>query len=216
LLIQDIQDWEEFPLRDHIQNGADLIRFPSLRFASLWPFDSWNGPRDKVAYDREAPNLFFPYLDGLLAKMRVEIADKQQRFLAYRSLQSSGVINYKRLHELESRRLVAMDKKFGIHIGEFILENFQTKRIFHTTVRPDLQVFNLLLQYVLKSLGMKEGSHQLPESLDGLLKNPQIPVHPQVGLDLGVRWITEKTQYIYRGAEITWEAYIRSYINHYG
>ena len=158
VLIQDIRLWDEFPLRDCIRPGADAVRFPLVRFASPWPFDSWNGPGDKEAYDREAPNLTFPYLDGLLGRLRREIPDKEERFEAYRSLELPGVVNYRRLHELEIRRLGGMDRKFDFAIGAFILENFQTRRIFHTTVRPNWQVFSLL-----DAIGREIGRRRRPD-----------------------------------------------------
>jgi hypothetical protein len=37
-----------------------------------------------------------------------------------------------------------------------------------------------------------------------------------VAEDLGVGWADQKTTYLSRGREVTWEAYIRSYIEHYG
>jgi len=40
--------------------------------------------------DREAPNLTFPYLDGLLGRLRQEIPDKNARFDAYRALGLPG------------------------------------------------------------------------------------------------------------------------------
>ena len=127
LLIQDIRLWDEFPLRDCVRPGAEAVRFPLVRFASPWPFDAWNGPGDKEAHEREAPNLTFPYLDGLLGRLRREIPDREARFDAYRSLDVPGIVNYRRLHELEIRRLAGMDKKFGFAIGSYILENFQTQ-----------------------------------------------------------------------------------------
>ncbi|HEX2152017.1 MAG TPA: WcbI family polysaccharide biosynthesis putative acetyltransferase, partial [Stellaceae bacterium] len=170
---------------------------------------------DKEAHDREAPNLTFPYLDGLLGRLRREIPDREARFNAYRSLDVPGIVNYRRLHELEVRRLAGMDKKFGFAIGAFILENFQTRRIFHTTVRPNWQVFNLLMQSVAKSVGVT-APISLDETYDSTLRNPQIPVHPKVARDLGVRWADEGTRYLNRGLEMTWERYIRLYIEHYG
>ena len=154
VLIQDIRLWDEFPLRDRVRPGADAVRFPLVRFASPWPFDAWNGPGDKEAHDREAPNLTFPYLDGLLGRLRREIPDREARFRAYRSLDLPGIVNYRRLHDLEIRRLEGMDRKFGVTIGAFVLENFRTRRIFHTTVRPNWQVFSLLMQWVAKSVGV--------------------------------------------------------------
>src|SRR6266446_6646215 len=46
LLVQDVRDWDRFPLRDCLRATADVIKFPLVRFASLWPFDGWNGPSD--------------------------------------------------------------------------------------------------------------------------------------------------------------------------
>ena len=215
LLIQDIRLWDEFPLRDCVRPGADSIRFPLVRFASLWPFDSWNGPGDKRAYEREAPNLTFPYLDGLLGRLRDEIPDPEGRFHAYRTLDVPGLINYRRLHEMEIRRLGSMDKKFNFAIGDFILENFRQKRVLHTTVRPTWEVFNLLMQFVARQVGVSEPV-SLASGVDASLRNPQVPIHPRIARDLGVRWIDDSTRYLDRGIEVTWETYIRSYIEHYG
>ncbi|HEX3954352.1 MAG TPA: WcbI family polysaccharide biosynthesis putative acetyltransferase [Stellaceae bacterium] len=215
LLVQDIRLWDEFPLRDRVRPGTDVLKFPLIRFGSPWPFDAWNGPADKEAHDSEAPNLTFPYLDGLLGRLRKEIPDHEARFEAYRALDFSGVVNYRRLHDLEVRRLAALDKKYDFTIGEFILENFKNRRVFHTTVRPNWEVFTLLLQYVANLVGATEPI-SLTEGIDAALRNPQVPVHPKVARDLGIKWADENTRYLNRGREITWETYTRSYIEHYG
>jgi len=219
LLIQDIRLWDEFPLQGCVRPGAESHRFPLVRFASLWPFDAWNGPGDRAANDQEAPNLTFPYLDGLLGRLRREIPDREARFDAYRALdlpaELPGVINYRRLHQVEVHRLAAMDKKFGFAIGSFIVENFQNRRLFHTTVRPNWEVFNLMMQFVAKLVGAAEPI-SLTGSVDASLRNPQVPIHPKVARDLGVKWADERTRYLNRGQQVTWESYIRSYIEHYG
>ena len=215
LMIQDIRLWDKFPLRDCVRPGADQLRFPLVRLASLWPFDSWNGPGDKEAYEREAPNLTFPYLDGLLGRLRGEIADPEARFQAYRTLDVPGLINYRRLHEMEVRRLGNMDEKFEFAIGAFILENFQQKRVFHTTVRPNWEVFNLLMQFVARSVGVTDPV-SLASGVDVSLRNPQVPIHPRIARNLGLRWVDDATRYLNRGIEVTWERYTRSYIEHYG
>jgi hypothetical protein len=215
LLVQDVRDWERFALRDCVSATAEIIKFPAVRFGSLWPFDAWNGPGDREAHESEAPNLTFPYLDGLLGRLRKEIPDKAARFDAYRMLEGAGIVNYRRLHQLEERRLAAMDKQFGIAIGEFVLTNFQKRRLFHTTVRPNWQVFNLLLQYVARSVSVTEPV-SLTEKVDAMLREPQVPVHPRVAKDLGVRWANERTRYVMHGRELSWQSYIRSYIEHYG
>jgi hypothetical protein len=76
-------------------------------------------------------------------------------------------------------------------------------------------VFNLLLQYVVKSVSVTEPV-SLNERYDVMLREPQVPVHPRVARDLGVRWADDRTRYLAHGREVSWENYVRSYIEHYG
>src|SRR5438067_3090233 len=214
LLVQDIRDWESYPLRPYIRDGVRIIKFPLLHFASLWPFDHYNGPGDKQAYEREWPNLTFLYHDGLLARLRKEIPDREERLLAYRSLSVDGINNFTRLHDFEKRRLMAMDKQFGCEIGQFILDHFQKRRLFYTTNHPNGQILGMLMQYLLRELEMDRGYR--PSSTLDHLRRLQVPVHPKVAQALGVTWATESTKYLYGGEQITWETYVRHYIDHYG
>jgi hypothetical protein len=214
LLVQDIRDWENYPLRPYIQDGVRVIKFPLLHFASLWPFDHYNGPGDKEAYEREWPNLTFLYHDGLLARLRKEIPDREERLLAYRSLSVDGIINFTRLHDFEKRRLMAMDKQFGCEIGQFILDNFQRRRLFYTTNHPNGHITGMLMQYLLRQLGIDRAYR--PTGILDHLKRLQVPVHPKVAEALGVKWADTSTKYLCCGEQITWETYVRRYIEHYG
>ena len=214
LLVQDIRDWENYPLRPYIRDDIEIVKFPLLHFASLWPFDHYNGPGDKEAYEREWPNLTFLYHDGLLARLRKDIPDREQRLAAYRSLDVAGVINFARLHDFEKRRLTAMDKQFGFAIGQYILSNFQRKRLFHTTNHPNAEIFAMLIQYLLGHLGIEQVFR--PAAILDHLQRLQVPVHPKVARTLGVSWAHESTKYVYCGQAITWETYVRRYIEHYG
>jgi Polysaccharide biosynthesis enzyme WcbI len=214
LLVQDIRDWANYPLRQYIRADVRIVKFPLLHFASLWPFDHYNGPGDKEAYDREWPNLTFLYHDGLLARLRKEIPDREHRLSVYRSLSVDGLINFVRLHAFEQRRLTAMDNQFGCQIGQFILENFKRRKLFYTTNHPNGQITAMLMQYLLGHLGI-DPVHRPNASLDHL-KRLQVPVHPKVAQALGVKWAHENTKYLYGGEHITWETYVRRYIDHYG
>jgi Polysaccharide biosynthesis enzyme WcbI len=214
MLVQDIRDWENYPLRDHVRDDIEIVKFPLLHFASLWPFDHYNGPGDREAYEREWPNLTFLYHDGLLARLRKEIRDPEQRLLAYRTLSVDGIINFTRLHDFERRRLAAMDNQFGCDIGQYILRNFQKRRLFYTTNHPNGQIIGMLMQYLLRHLGMGQGYR--PNSALDHLRRLQVPVHPKVAQALGVRWADANTKYLYYGEQITWETYVRRYIEHYG
>ncbi len=214
LLVQDIRDWENYPLRPYIKDGVRIIKFPLLHFASLWPFDHYNGPGDKEAYEREWPNLTFLYHDGLLARLRKEIPDRKERLRTYRTLAVDGIINFSRLHDFEKRRLRAMDEQFGCKIGQFILDNFQRQKLFYTTNHPNGQIIGMLMQYLLRQLGIDRPYR--PTGILDHLKRLQVPVHPKVAETLGVKWAGASTKYLYCGEQITWETYVRRYIEHYG
>lgn len=214
LLVQEIRDWESYPLRESIPPEKPIVKFPLLHFASPWPFDHYNGPGDREAHEREWPNLTFAYLDGLLGRLRREIPDPEQRFQAYRALAVPGIVDCARLHDFERRRLEAMDRRYGFAVGRFILDNFRRRRLFYTTNHPNGAIFALLMQYLVKRVGL-DAPYRARAILDHLSRL-QVPVHPKVARALGIAWAHEKTRYPYAGRMITWEEYVRGYIDHYG
>jgi hypothetical protein len=181
--------------------------FPCIRFASLWPFDGWNGPTDQHAIAQEAPNFTFSNLDGLLARLRKEIPDRDRRFEAYRSLELAGIVNHARLHAFETRRMLALDAKYDCEIGQFILDRFQSEQLFYTTVHPNRRLFGLLMANIMRSLGI---SGDIPHL--AAFDQMQVPVHPKVAEALEVRWATPERKYRFRQEELTWEQYVRRYI----
>ncbi|WP_029004321.1 WcbI family polysaccharide biosynthesis putative acetyltransferase [Azorhizobium doebereinerae] len=214
LLIQDIKEWEQYPLRAHVPDDLPTLRYPCVRFASLWPFDAFNGPDDKVARNKDFPNFEFTYFDGLLARLRKEIPDPEARFAAYRGLDVKGVIDPKRLHAFEEKRLIAMDEKFPAGMGAYILENFRRKQVFYTTAHPNGAILAMLMKSIARELGVRQ-MFWFPGPLDSL-RSLQIPVHPKVADALGVTWAGTGTGYLVRGEKVTWEDYFRKYIAYYG
>ncbi|GAU82920.1 hypothetical protein BIWAKO_02843 [Bosea sp. BIWAKO-01] len=214
LLIQDIKEWEQYPLRDYVPPQAQILRYPCVRFASLWPFDAFNGPDDRLAAAKDYPNFEFTYFDGLLARLRRDIPDHEERFRVYRTLAISGIIDPTRLHGFEERRLLAMDKRFDIGLGAFVLENFRKRRLFHTTAHPNGRLLNMLLAYLERELGTR-CTYWSTLRLD-TLRDLQVPVHPIVAEKLAVTWADASTRYRYRGRTVTWDEYFRKYIAYYG
>ncbi|GGF51749.1 hypothetical protein GCM10007301_08990 [Azorhizobium oxalatiphilum] len=214
LLIQDIKEWEAYPLRAHVPDDLPTLRYPCVRFASLWPFDAFNGPDDRIARNKDYPNFEFTYFDGLLARLRKDIPDPDARFAAYRDLDVKGVIDPRRLHTFEEKRLLAMDEKFPAGMGAYILENFRRKRVFYTTAHPNGAILGMLMKHLAKELGVRQ-PFWFSGPLDSL-KSLQIPVHPKVASALDVTWAGADARYLVRGEKVRWEDYFRKYISYYG
>lgn len=214
MLVQDISDWNRYPLRDHVPDRVKMIRFPCLRFASLWPFDAFNGPDDRVARNHDHPNFEFTYFDGMLARLRRNVPDPVARLEAYRGLAMDHVVDCQRLHALEERRLLAMDATYGGDAGAYILDRFRNRQVFYTTAHPSGAVFERMIQAMLVRLDI----HQRLRSVSELdkLRYLQVPIHPLVAERLNVPWAKEGATFLYRGRRLTWDAYFRHYIAHYG
>jgi hypothetical protein len=214
VLIQDIADFEFYPLRLEIPNHALTCRFPMLRFSAPWPFDSHNGMVDRHAAERELHEPFFPNLDGGLGRLRREIANQEARFQAYRTLNFDWAPDVLRLARFEERRLLAMDQKYDFTLGADILENFRKRPGFHSIGHPNGLILSRLLQHINEQIGMRDVRVHAG-SMDGL-RNVQVPIHPFVARQLGIGWANERTRYEFRGAPVTWDEYIRRYIQHFG
>jgi hypothetical protein len=215
ILAQDIHDWTLYPLREAIRPDTEIRPFPLLNLASPWPFDHHNGAQDRTAHEAEWPNLTFQYFDGLLGRLRQDIPDPEARFAAYAALDVPGVLNHRRLHQFEARRLQALDVKYPWGLGQHILDNFRQKRLFHTTTHPTRDLFCLLLEQLVTPLGHRRAIDRANPKLDQL-GDLQVPVHPLVAAALGLAWATPATRYRFKTEDVTWDQYIRRYIAHYG
>ncbi|HYD08200.1 MAG TPA: WcbI family polysaccharide biosynthesis putative acetyltransferase [Reyranella sp.] len=214
VLIQDIRDFETYPLRTALPEGAAQHRFPMLRHSVAWPFDTLNGMADPVAAARETTDPYFPNLDGVLGRLRKEIPDPEERFRSYDRLEMKGLPNVDRLVDLERRRLESMDRHHACRLGAYILENYRSHQLFHSVGHPGRELFDQLLAHLHVPLGLKWPA-RYGDRIDPLA-NIQVPVHPRVAERLGLRWARASTKYNFRGERLTWAEYTRRYIRHFG
>jgi hypothetical protein len=215
LLMQDIQDVESYPLHDSVRAGTRIVPFPFLRFASPWPYDDFNGPRDAAARARDDPALHTTiYYDGVLGRLRRLTPEPEARFEVYASGRAAGMIDPARVHDFETRRLEALDGRFGFGIGRAILDGFRDAQLFYTVNRPNGALLARVLDDIVKRLGFDWPAAK-GEDLDEL-RSIQTPVHPHVARGLGITWAGETRLYEARGRRFNWEGWVRDYIARYG
>jgi hypothetical protein len=215
LLMQDIQDLESYPLRDAIPASTKVLTFPFLRFASPWPYDDFNGLRDSVARAKDDPSLHtVTYYDGVLGRLRRQLPEPHARLAAYKAHSHPSMIDPARVHDFETRRLQALDERFGIGIGRTILDGFRRDQLFYTVNRPCGALLSLVLDRIFAMLNLK-----LPPVPGGELDELgaiQVPVHPFVAERLSIAWASETRRYRNGDREMTWEQFVRAYIARYG
>jgi hypothetical protein len=185
-----------------------------LRLSTPWPFDAHNGLRDSQAELREAEDPTFPNLDGVLARLRRDIPDREARFAAYAGLELDWIVDVRRMASFESRRLLAMDRQHGCDLGARILEGYRRRPMFHSIGHPGGELLISLLRHMCHIADLRPGWLRAG-SMDPL-HNIQIPIHPLIAERLGISWATHDTRYNFRGEKLTWEQYTRRYIEHFG
>jgi hypothetical protein len=214
LLLQGIQDVDDYPLHCAMRPGTRVHSFPFLRFASPWPYDDFNGLRDTAARAQDDPEVHTStYYDGVLGRLRRQVSDPEARLEAYRSLNVKGIVDPTKVHDFETRRLEALDQRYDCAIGRRILDGFRVSRLFYTVNRPCGELLAMLLGHILQVLRIELGP--VPQETLDELRSIQVPVHPLVALRLGMTWADETTQYG-EGAPVTWEEFVRGYITRYG
>jgi hypothetical protein len=215
LLVQDVQDFEHYELRDSIPSGMKITRFPFLRFASPWPYDDFNGLRDGAARAQDDPeDHTTTYYDGVLGRLRRLVPEPQARFDAYKALDLKGIIDPARVQDFEARRLEALDERFGCSIGRFILAEFRKTRLFYTVNRPCGALLAMVLDYISRTSCLDLPAP--PSEMFDELRSIQVPVHPLVARLLSIEWASDTTLYQSNGACMTWEGFVRAYIDRYG
>jgi hypothetical protein len=200
-------------LRAAARPDAQFALFPDVVMRALWPFDPQNGHCDEAVLD--TPDAVIRHPDGALAWLRVAEPNKARRFERYRALDFPAARSIDRLGAAQLRFLEGIDRTTPAGVGRFIAERFRHEPVFYNATHPAAPVFQALCAYVWDRLGETSPLPPLPD-MDGW-RSWSVPIHPGVARRLGVTWATETTRYHYATlGEVTWEAWVRAYIDRLG
>ncbi|PXA96506.1 hypothetical protein DMC18_01235 [Caulobacter sp. D5] len=215
LLAQDIGDWSYYAFRDDYRPDTQIVRFPFLYLASLWPFDSHQNPPDTKAqaeFGQHSP-WDFPFQDSLLGRLRAEEPDPERRFETYRELTVDGLPNLVRYHEAETARLRLMDRKSDYGLGQYVIDNFRQKSLFHTITHPTAHLLMTVAARILAPVGLEL---DIDAPVSDRLSVFQPPLHPLVADKLNLEWVTPEQTYSFYGRPVDFDTYVRKYIEVYG
>lgn len=215
VFIQGIAEAERYE-RDAVPPGVARFGYPNLLRRTFWPFDGLIYGRDQRAEADAAASGPVRFADGLLARLRGDIPDPEQRFVAYRDLAVPGLAkNFARLLEMEDETLAAIDATYRCDLGAFVRDNARTQQLFHWLGHPSGLLYRELMAYCCGKLGIAPALPD-PSALDawGAM---QVPVHPAVAERLELDWAQPGRIYHYAPVgHVTWEDYTRMYIRHLG
>jgi hypothetical protein len=194
--------------------SAQIVLFPDIVMRSLWPFDASSGYRD-AAIPEPVTTGIIRHADGVLARLRDVEPDPVRRFELYRALAFEEAQTIERLATVQARFLDQIDEETEAGLGAFITAEFRSRPLFYNSTHPSGAVFQALGAFVWRKLDMA-GRPPVFTGMDDW-KAWSVPVHPGVAKRLGVTWATERTRYHYDTlGEVTWEEWVRAYIDQCG
>lgn len=213
-------DPQPFPYAAAVPPDCLTIRFPSLDFNGLWPFNCVN------PYNSADPPHFpwgrFPYGDYVIVNQVQAGVSADETFRHYFEKWDAYKPNLPRLIDLETARLAARDAHCDVRMGEWILDNFRAKRLFWTINHPTASALSELIRRLLEASARVEpallsvdADLTLREQFGGErgpLGAVSIPIHPKVASELELRWCDSREQYTVFGEIYSYENYFRAMI----
>jgi hypothetical protein len=188
---------------------AEIVMYPDIVLRSLWPFDGQSGYKDDAVVD--TPTSVIRHPDGVLARLRLAEPDKKKRFEIYRDLAFEEARSIARIATAQEIFLEHIDVDTEAKLGAFVLAGLRERKLFHNSTHPSDALFQALAAFVWRKLDMS-GRPSGFSAMDKW-KMWSVPVHPRVAKLLGVTWATETTRYSYATlGEVTWEQWVRAYI----
>jgi hypothetical protein len=195
---------QRLEIKQVANRDADIVLYPDIVLRSLWPFDAMSGYADDAVVD--TPTAVLRHPDGVLARLRTVEPDKDKRFALYRDLAFEEARTVARIAAAQEKFFTLIDEDTGAGLGAFLQAGFKD---------PSGAVFQMLATFVWKRLDMA-GRPPVFSGMDGW-KMWSVPVHPGVARLQGVGWATERTRYSYTTmGEVTWEQWVRAYIDMLG
>ncbi len=210
-----------FPQRDALPQSCVTVRFPSVDFNALWPFNATN-PYNPV--EPSFPFGRFPYSDRIVLS-QIETGKSAAEILDYYLTQwDKYKIDLDRLLKIEKARIFARDAKCDVAIGEHLFNVYAIERPLWTINHPSQSMLKELVRRIIAV-----ASVQIPGMMDvdigetvdknfvlssrGPLGVVSVPIHPMVAEYFTLSWYDPNERfYLFDGTDYSYEAYFQELI----
>lgn len=200
-------DRRDFPDREHLPDAAVTVRFPSMDFNALWPFNRAN-PYN-VPEPPDFPFGRFPYGDHVIVGLIDKGLSAAEVLDAYINHWHDYAPDLDRLYKLEAGRLAARDAHCDIKMGRYITENFRRRRLFWTVNHPTSALMGELIVQ-LANAALADSQVVTPSDIEAVrgvhfpsdpLGAINVPIHPRVAQHFGLRWYDPGERYPSHGGQ---------------
>jgi FkbH-like protein len=207
------------PLRDKLHAALPpscvLIKFPAVTMMSLWPFD-WPEPSRNRADPPRFPFGRFPYGDSIGLEVAAEGLKGEAAFERYMELSHRKMPNIEALLQRDMAQLRQRDNASDVKIGDFILQNLRTTKMFATWGHLYGEALIPMFRDLIVKSEIPGFSQELMPSLLGALMTSEdeaeVPIHPAVAKQLDLQFYKPDSLYNWQGNRWTFKEYTIRYI----
>jgi tetratricopeptide (TPR) repeat protein len=201
-----------------LETNARIVMFPHVTAAFLWPFHGGTHPRN-ADIPQDYSKIFTGEFSDRWLNKRIARGDDPQTILArYRDPDVLTEAGLDRLVELVVMHQQQRDAVCDMRLGDRIMANLASERVFAHMHHPSLQLFAFMLCEVFSRMGCS--SEQIERSLSHYRTTPfppgDMPIHPRIAEHLGLKWACHDLRYQIPpfGEHVTWDQYCQRYVSH--
>lgn len=231
-LIEQIGNTDKsFAQKQMLPADCMQIKFPYLKFESLWPSIDYRDPRNKPEPPKY-PFGRFPQGDKLVTDMIRKNIPRHIIFEEYKKINILEHVDITIFHQSEMTKIRTIDDKCDIKIYNYISDNFRNERLFYMFAHPVPKALKKILLDILGLAGFldngkrnKVGTNDANEkslrtavetcfNIPANYSNIQVPIHPQICKYFNLSWAHAKSKYHYYDfGELTFWEYMKLYVN---
>jgi hypothetical protein len=179
------------------------VRFPQLRFETLWPFTRINEQNRPEPPDY--PYGRFPYRDVFISTCVRQNLPVEEILSLYAASDWSADAwpDLDAIFERERQRLEQLDSQCDVRMGEYVLSHFRTERLFIAPQSPTNVLLAELIRNIL-SVAFPRAAWpsrvDLPKILSTLSDRDvlgafAVPIHKRVAEHFGLTWYDRNDVY---------------------
>ncbi|MDQ0468010.1 WcbI family polysaccharide biosynthesis putative acetyltransferase [Labrys wisconsinensis] len=203
-----------------------IAYFPVLSLSALWPASTRPHPHHRPTPD--FPLGMFPgmqYCDEKANEIIRTVADPQEAFETYMSLNFATAFRLERLLDMNRTKLKNLGEKTGFDAWSLYEANLQHRRLHHTNLHPTNFVLDAVTDYLIERIDLPTVARERwVFDREEFCRNEvmiggtgmtgsywQMPIHPDVKACFGLDWYDDINLFRFEG-DVSFRDYMRRYL----
>lgn len=196
--------------------GCRHLRFPPLFMNTLWPFVASDPRSDACRMPGIGEGPYPKYVcNRLILDLMERESDPDRVYDQFMNIRVRDHVDLDRLHQLTMSKIRGLDRDGDFSFGDFIDQNFSSKRLFLMQIHPTGHMVRELCAQVTAALEVpEEATAPLLQGIEGWrgIGGYDAPIHPDIAEHFGLQWAHGLLYRHHSEGYFSYSDFIRRYI----